>query len=102
LGTGVIPVLSTIPDHLFAGGLYGPRVPIFNQAIADVAAQMQVPLWNYWLAMQPLANKGIGSDGVHPTTDPFGSWIFTDDGLQFGYNVRNLTAIEVLDKLKRV
>src|SRR5581483_8228740 len=96
------PVLSTIPDHLFEGGIYSSRVPGYNQAIADVADSLQVPLWNYWLSMQSLPNKGISADGVHPTTDPAGSWLFTDGGLQFGYNMRNFTAVEVLDKLRRV
>src|SRR5204862_5347209 len=53
IANGTIPVLSTIPDILVGGGPYGP-VASFNQVIADVAANLDVPLWNYWAAMQSL------------------------------------------------
>jgi hypothetical protein len=99
---GVIPVLSTIPDAFFYGANFEPRVPVFNQVIADVAHTLDVPLWNYWLALQPLPALGISADGTHPSVYPGGSGVFTDQALQYGYNMRNLTAVEVLDKVKRV
>jgi hypothetical protein len=100
LAHGVIPVLSTIPDILLPG--LEPSVFAYNQIIADVAAQYDVPLWNYWLAMQGLPNWGISGDGVHPSPCPYGSGFLTPVGLLFGYDMRNLTGVEVLDKLTRV
>jgi hypothetical protein len=99
---GVIPVLSTIPDIPYGGGFEELTALAYNQVIANVAAAENVPLWNYWQALQPFPNKGISSDGVHPTSSPLGDGNFTPSGLLYGFNVRNLTAVEVLDKLKRV
>jgi hypothetical protein len=106
LALGVIPVLSTIPPRLDEVE-YAKRVPLFNAAIVRVAAEQQVPLWNYWLALQApgLPNHGIGEDGIHPSIygcpacDPTN---LTPAGLRYGYNLRNLTALQVLAKLKRV
>jgi hypothetical protein len=106
LSLGVIPVLSTIPPRLDEVE-YAKRVPLFNAAIAEVAAAQQVPLWNYWLALQVpgLPNHGMSVDGIHPSVygcpacDPTN---LTPAGLRYGYNRRNLTALQVLAKLKRV
>jgi hypothetical protein len=87
---------------MYAGGAYEPLVPYYNQIITDVALRLDVPLWNYWQSMQYLPNKGIGGDGVHPSVYPGGSGNFTDTGLLFGYNMRNLTALAVLDRIKNV
>jgi hypothetical protein len=102
LDHGVIPVLSTIPDYFYLGGQLEGRALAYNQIIAEVAATLDVPLWNYWLAMQPLPNKGISSDTVHPSVSPLGSGNFTPEGLIYGFNVRNLTAVEVLAKIQQV
>jgi lysophospholipase L1-like esterase len=105
LAMGVIPVLSTIPPRLDSpakNALVGP----YNQAIAHVAASDQIPLWNYWLALYGLGsryNYGMSGDGVHPSVyQGSNASIFTAAGLEYGYNVRNLTAIQVLDKIKRI
>ena len=106
LALGVIPVLSTIPPR-FDDIEYIKRVPLFNAAIVRVAAEQQVPLWNYWLALQApgLPNHGIGEDGIHPSIygcpacDPTN---LTPVGLRYGYNLRNLAALQVLAKLQRV
>jgi lysophospholipase L1-like esterase len=102
LARGVIPVLSTLPDNLAAGGVVEPRVLQLNQVVADVAADLGVPLWNYWRALQTLPNRGLDSGGVHPSVSPLGGGYFAGDGLAYGYNVRNLTAVQVLDKIRRV
>jgi hypothetical protein len=102
IADGVIPVLSTIPDNLLFGPSAEQHVFLNNQIISDVAASLNVPLWNYWLALQPLPQKGLGPDGGHPSAYPFGTEFFTANGLQFGYNVRNLTAVGVLMKITQV
>jgi len=109
LEAGVIPVLSTIPPRFDSPEMSALVVP-HNQVIIEVAQAQQVPLWNYWLALQDpnLVNHGIGDDGVHSnysldgTGGDYGAAIFTSEGLRYGFNLRNLTAIQVLDKLKRV
>jgi hypothetical protein len=101
LDHGVIPVLSTIPDQLGSPNEW--RVAEFNQIITNISYQYGVPLWNYWLALQNLPNRGLGGDNVHPSYDYTirETAIFSPDMLRYGYNVRNLTALMVLDAIWR-
>lgn len=97
INLGIIPVLSTIPDNNVAPD----RIGEFNNIIVSVASAYNIPLWNYWLAMQGLPGRGISGDGIHPSTGPFEAGVFTADGLIYGYNMRNLTALMVLDAVWR-
>jgi len=96
---GVIPVLSYIPMR----DGYADSVAVFNQTIASVARAYDVPLWNYASAMQNLDSNGLG-DGIHPSFPP-GDFAaaadFTPENLRYGYTVRNLTALQVLDAIWR-
>lgn len=97
---GIIPIVSTIPNRS------GFDVTPYNQAIRQIAASNDIPLWDYWSAMQLLPNFGLHSDGVHPSypseTDFAQSANFSDpNNLQYGYVIRNLTALEVLDAVWR-
>lgn len=93
---GVIPVLSTIPPKHY-NPVTDVRVPEFNQVIISTARAYDVPLWNYWLAMSQIPGEGLDSDGVHPSIPPSGSSVIFDaTHLQYGYTVRNLTALQVL------
>ncbi len=95
---GIIPVLSTIPAFHRTG--YEARADELNGIIASVAQEYDVPLWNYWAALQPLPNQGLSADGIHPSVAP-NSADFTPQNLQYGYTVRNLTALQVLDAIWR-
>jgi len=99
LARGIVPVLSTIPAFHRTG--YEGRVAELNAIIADVAHQNDIPLWYYWSAMEGLPNEGLGPDGIHPSAGP-SSTDLTSDNLQFGYTVRNLTALQALDALWRL
>jgi len=98
---GVIPVISTIPDQPNARS--GGRVHEFNQIIREVARRFDVPLWDYWEALQGLPNLGLGEDDIHPSHNyTVGETaIFTPQQLIYGYNMRNLTALMVLDAVWR-
>jgi hypothetical protein len=98
IDSGVIPVLSTIPDNQIQPD-WAARVPEINAIIRSVASAYGVPLWDYWLALQALPNKGLSADNLHPSFDaaPGTSAIFTADHLLYGFNVRNLTALLVLN-----
>jgi uncharacterized protein YraI len=101
INMGVIPVLSTIPDNLQDPNLL-TRIQEFNGIVASVASANGIPLWNYWQAMQGLNNHGLSGDGYHPSTSPTGeAAVFTPDALQYGFNIRNLTALMVLDAVWR-
>ena len=101
LDRGIIPVLSTVPD--LPNTAWAGRVFEFNDIIRSIAFAYNIPLWDYWLSMQSLPNYGIASDNVHPTWNQAygGTAIFSADALQYGYNMRNLTALMVLDAIWR-
>jgi uncharacterized protein YraI len=99
---GVIPVLSTLPDMMNNGVPY-QRVYEFNTIIRSVAASYGVPVWDYWSSLQDLPNHGLGGDNLHPSVNPATgeAGIFTPGELRYGYNMRNLTALQVLDAIWR-
>jgi lysophospholipase L1-like esterase len=97
---GIIPVLSTIPPR---HGMES-TVSNFNGAIVVVAHTYDVPLWDYWSAMNTLPNNGLSDDGVHPSWPPgdvSAASDFTSANLAYGYTIRNLMALQVLDAVWR-
>ena len=97
---GIIPVLSTLPER------YGyPReIAEFNAIINQIARENGVPLWDYGDAMRQLPNAGLSADFVHPSWPPGDvatAADFTEANLQYGYVMRNLTALQVLDVIWR-
>ena len=69
-----------------------------NQDIADLAEEYDLPLWNFWAAVQHLENGGLQEDGIHLT---FYSNYFSDPNCwQTAWAYRNLTALQVLEKLQ--
>jgi hypothetical protein len=100
---GIIPVLSLLPTRQG----YESSVVAFNQAVADTAAAYDVPLWNFGGAIYALDSNGL-SDGIHPSAPPgngpddfAAAADFTVENLRYGYTVRNLTALQVLDAVWR-
>lgn len=85
---GVLPVLATKADNDEGDGS-------INATIARLAQEYELPLWNYWRAVQPLPDHGLQPDGAHLT---WGSNHFDDPrAMQSGWAVRNLTALQVLN-----
>jgi hypothetical protein len=88
INDGVVPILATKADD--ANQLN------YNPIIAKVAEEYDVPLWNLWLAQQPLPEHGL-LDNVHPT-GTFAAFDFSASNLgTYGWPVRNLTALQVLE-----
>jgi hypothetical protein len=101
LAAGTVPVLSTIPPRHDG---FAARVPVFNAVIAALAATERVPLWNYAraLAAPETLHSGLSDDGIHPSVySGDQAAMLTGPGLGYGYNVRNLTALQVLAALRR-
>ena len=90
IDSGVVPVLSTKGDNLEGDG----RI---NAIIADLAESYDVPLWNFWAAIQNLPDQGLQPDGEHLTwaSCDFGN----EDAMTHAWPVRNLTALQVLQML---
>jgi hypothetical protein len=97
---GVVPVLSTLPDHADNPG-YLPLVMQFNQAVADVGEQYRVPVWNLYDRLAGLPHEGLDAGGVHLTSSPNGGGSFFPGDLGFGQNARNLDALVILDWFRR-
>ncbi len=89
---GVIPVLATIPA---GNGYSNEQLTEYNRAIVEVASESNVPLWNLWRAMQ---ERGIGDPF---SVAPQGAGNLTDAALSYGYNMRNLTALQTLQAVRQ-
>ncbi len=106
LRAGIIPILSTIPDRRDSPRTIA-RMAAFNAVIRDEAAAEHLPLIDYWAALQPLPNRGIGADSLHPTVYPAprgaqGSVTFTVHGLQYGWDLRNYLTLQMLARVRAV
>jgi formylglycine-generating enzyme required for sulfatase activity len=92
---GVVPILSTKADN-DEGDHY------INYVTARLALEYELPLWNFWRAVQPLPQQGMRNSD-HLTFAPTTS--FTDysqpEYLEYGMQMRNLTALQVLDVIRR-
>ncbi|MBU2611978.1 MAG: hypothetical protein KJ606_13700, partial [Chloroflexi bacterium] len=92
LAQNVIPILATKADNL--EGDYS-----INAAIARVAYDYDVPMWNFWAAVQPLPNHGVYGDGFHLT---FARNFFDDPKrMEMAWPWRNLTALQAVDSVWR-
>ena len=93
IAQGILPVIATKADNLEGGD----RI---NAIIAQLAWEYDIPLWNFWAAVQPLSGHGLSEDGFHLT---HGNNFFFDVSLsgQTGYTLRNLTALQVIDAVWR-
>ena len=88
----VVPILSTKGDNLEGD----QRI---NGTIACLAEEYDVPLWNFWSAIQPLPNHGLQPDLEHLT---YGITDFDDaQAVQSAWTIRNLTALQALDAVWR-
>ena len=87
----VLPILSTKGDNLEGDH----RI---NRTIACLAQEYEIPLWNFWAAVQPLPNHGLQPDLEHLTYSGINDF---DDShaMQYAWAVRNLTALQVLDEV---
>lgn len=92
LETGAVPIIATKADNL-----EGDHA--INATVAQVAHEYDIPLWNYWAAIQPLPNHGLSSDGFHLT---FARNFFDDPvRMKSAWPWRNLTALQTLDVVRR-
>jgi hypothetical protein len=88
LSQNVVPILATKADNL--EGDYS-----INAAIARIAYDYQVPLWNFWAATYPLPSHGLTADNFHLTQ----ARDFFDDParMEAAWPWRNLTALQAID-----
>lgn len=99
LASGVVPIMSTIPP-MNGNPDADSHIPQFNRFIRAIAQGRGVPLVDFYRDMVPLANRGISSDGIHPSTYSGGACTLTSAGLAYGYNTRNLIEVEALARVR--
>ncbi len=80
ISQGAVPILSTKADNM-------EKDHSINLTTARLAYEYDLPLWNFWLAAQPLADHGID-----PTRDGFHISVQA-------WNERSFTFLETLDHL---
>jgi len=91
LETGAVPILATKADNL-----EGEHA--INATIAQIAYDYDIPLWNFWAAVQPLPNHGLSPDNFHLT---FARNFFDDpERMKSAWPWRNLTALQTLDVVR--
>jgi hypothetical protein len=92
LATGAVPIIATKADNLEGDNA-------INATIAQIANDYDLPLWNFWAAVQPLPNHGLSSDHFHLT---FARNYFDDPvRMKSAWPWRNLTALQTLDVVHR-
>ncbi len=99
IARGTVPVMSTIPANTGYPAA-DARIPTYNRVIRAIAQGRGVPLVDLHLELEPLPDRGISSDGIHPSVAPEGGCVLTSAGLQYGYNVRNLLELEALGRTR--
>ncbi|MBF0170762.1 MAG: SGNH/GDSL hydrolase family protein [Nitrospinae bacterium] len=99
-GAGVAPVLFTIPP--LAVATLAADVARVNGIVARLARERRLPLVDYGAAMAALPDRGLSADGVHPSVAPGGGGDLSASGLAYGYNLRNLMTLRMLDALREV
>jgi hypothetical protein len=93
---GVVPIVATKADNLEGGN----RI---NALIANLAWEFDIPLWNFWAAVQPLKYHGLTTDGFHLTQGlNLNNYLFDQPAAKWsGWMERNLTALQALDAARR-
>jgi len=88
LAHNVIPILATKADNIEGD-------QSINLAVARVAYKYDIPMWNFWAAVQSIPSKGLTEDNFHLTVGKN----FFDDPVEMkkAWPVRNLTALQTID-----
>lgn len=92
IATGALPIIATKADNL-----EGDHA--INATIAQIAYEYEIPMWNFWAAVQPLPSHGLSGDGFHLT---FSRNFFDDRSrMKSAWPWRNLTALQTLDAVHK-
>ena len=97
IGHGVVPILATKADN--AEGDQS-----INETIARLAYEYEIPMWNFWRAVQPLPDQGVILPDYREHLSYSGiasAGNLREEYLKFGYNTRNLTGLQALDIVRR-
>lgn len=93
ISQGIVPILATKADNREGDNA-------FNRIVARLAYEFDVPLWNFWAAVQSLPNRGLSDNLGHLTWADPNHFDYTYS-MRVAIPVRNLTALQTLDSLWR-
>lgn len=88
MDAGVVPILATKADNR-------EKDNRINRDMAMLAAEYDLPLWNFWAAVSDLPNRGLYTRSDRPLQ---GDIYLTDEALQR----HRMTGLEALDAVWRV
>jgi len=92
IATGALPIIATKADNLEGNNA-------INATVAQIAYDYNIPMWNFWAAVQPLPHHGLSGDGFHLT---FARNFFDDPfRMKSAWPWRNLTALQTLDAVHK-
>lgn len=91
ISEGVLPILATKGDN-FEGD------HSINFTIIKLANEYELPLWNFWLAIQPLPNQGLRSEFYLTYDTPH---FDNPENMEAAWPWRNLTALQTLDAVRK-
>jgi len=94
ISQGIVPILSTKADDREGNNA-------FNRVVARLAYEYDIPLWNFWAAVQKLYKKGVANDRGWLTVGDGPSRLDLPDSMQYAIPIRNVTALQTLDSLWR-
>jgi hypothetical protein len=92
IARGTVPILGTKADNIEGNGS-------LNGVIVKLAQEYDVPLWNFWAAVQPLPNHGLHPDGFHLTWER--NYYDNAANLSLAWPIRNLTALQAIEAVWR-
>jgi hypothetical protein len=102
---GVVPVLGATYPRVARDAVMNEQVRRYNRLSSALAQAMGLPYVDFHQAMLPLPVRGLAADGYHPNTYTVGprslGCDFTEAGLRYGNNQRNLLTLTALDALRR-
>jgi hypothetical protein len=98
IAAGVVPILYTIPER----PEFPDKTVAFNQIVAQIAADYDLPLINLYVALADLPDRGVDPiEPIHLSLPADGdAGTFTEANLQAGYTLRNLLTLQTLDALR--
>ena len=98
---GILPILTGISPRGDSASA-DEWAETYNALIRGLAQARQIPFIDLHLATWDLDGHGLSGDGLHLESYGGGACVLTDEGLEHGYNVRNLIVLDALDRVQRV
>ena len=92
---GIIPIIVTKADRF-----EGPE-NTNNELLRQIAADFQVPLWDFDLVAGTLPDRGLTDDKIHLTIFPENDFT-VPEAFQTGHGVHNLTGLMALEAVREV